>query len=111
MPDVARALPLLEVSSLTKRFGDQIALNNVGFAIHEGEVLGLIGPNGAGKTTLLEALAGLLPVDHGNVAWRNTPVIPARRREAMFYVPDGIRPYADQPVARVLSFVAEVYGR
>jgi ABC-2 type transport system ATP-binding protein len=112
MPDVVlQGAPLVEISSLTKRFGEQIALNNVGFSIHQGEVLGLIGPNGAGKTTLLEALAGLLPIDQGTVAWRNTPVASARRRDVMFYVPDGIRPYADQPVARVLSFVAAVYGR
>ncbi|MBX9842057.1 MAG: ABC transporter ATP-binding protein [Xanthobacteraceae bacterium] len=108
---VSQCAPLFEVTSLTKRYGEQIVLSKVGFDIREGEVLGLIGPNGAGKTTLLEALAGLLPIDQGTVAWRNVPVAPARRREAMFYVPDSIRPYADQPVARVLSFVAEVYGR
>ena len=103
--------PLLEISSLTKRYGEQIALQGVGFDIRRGEVLGLIGPNGAGKTSLLEALAGLVAVEAGTVAWQTVPIAPARRRDVMFYVPDGIRPYADQPVARVLSFVAKVYGR
>ena len=101
----------LEISSLTKRYGEQIVLSKIGFDIREGEVLGLIGPNGAGKTTLLESLAGLLPVDQGTVVRLNARDTPARRRDFMFSVPDGVKPYADQPVARVLSFVAEVYGR
>ena len=49
---VLRSEPLMEIVSLTKRYGEQLALNDVGFAVCEGEVLGLIGPNGAGKTTL-----------------------------------------------------------
>ncbi|MGA0531235.1 MULTISPECIES: ABC transporter ATP-binding protein [Hyphomicrobiales] len=108
---VLRSEPLMEIVSLTKRYGEQLALNDVGFAVCEGEVLGLIGPNGAGKTTLLEALAGLLPSDNGFVLVRGASIAPARRRDFMFYVPDGVRPYADQPVARVLFFVADVYGR
>ncbi len=102
---------VLEVVSLTKRYGDQVALNDVSFVARQGEVLGLIGPNGAGKTTLLEALAGLLPVEAGRVTWRSLPVAPTQRRDVLFYVPDGVRPYADQRVARVLCFMAEVYGR
>jgi ABC-2 type transport system ATP-binding protein len=108
---VAQQSPLLEVASLTKRYGEQVALDGVGFTIRRGEVLGLIGPNGAGKTTLLEVLAGLLPEENGMVTWRGTVLPQARRRESMFYVPDGIRPYADQPVIRVLSFFAGVFGR
>ncbi|MBX9823886.1 MAG: ABC transporter ATP-binding protein [Xanthobacteraceae bacterium] len=103
--------PLLQVASLAKRFGDQVALDDVSFAVREGEVLGLIGPNGAGKTTLLEAMAGLIAADTGAVSWRNTRIAPAQRRDVMFYVPDGIRPYGDQYVARVLAFMAGVYGR
>ena len=103
--------PLLQVAALTKRFGEQVALDDVSFAVREGEVLGLIGPNGAGKTTLLEAIAGLMPADAGEVSWRNAAVAPRQRRNVMFYVPDGIRPYGDQHVARVLTFMAGVYGR
>jgi ABC-2 type transport system ATP-binding protein len=100
---------LLQIAGLTKRYGDETALADVAFDVHAGEVLGLIGPNGAGKTTLLEAVAGLLPVDAGSVAWRGAPLPPARRRDVIFYMPDGIRPYRDQPVVRVLSFFAGVY--
>src|SRR5690242_13590917 len=84
---------LLQVAGLTRRFGDEAALAEVGFDVHAGEILGLIGPNGAGKTTLLEAVAGLLPADAGSVAWCGAPLPPARRRDFVFYMPDGIRPY------------------
>ena len=102
---------LLEVTGLTKSYGDQTALADVAFDARQGEVLGLIGPNGAGKTTLLEALAGVLPADSVAMRWRGEPLPPARRRDAIFYLPDGMRPYQDQPVARVLAFFAGVYRR
>jgi ABC-type multidrug transport system ATPase subunit len=103
--------PVLEVVRLTKRYGDQVALADVAFSVHAGEVLGLIGPNGAGKTTLLEAIAGVLPVDAGAIVWHGRELPQAQRREAIFYLPDGIRPYQEQPVARVLAFFAGVYRR
>jgi ABC-type multidrug transport system ATPase subunit len=102
---------LLEVAALTKRYDDQPVLLEVGFAIHPGEVLGIIGPNGAGKTTLLEAVAGLLPVDAGQIRCRGELLPGGRRREEMFYLPDGVRAYADQIVERVLTFFAGVYRR
>src|ERR1700757_3141201 len=82
------AQTVLEVTALTKRYGDQPALRDVSFAVRDGEVLGLIGPNGAGKTTLLESIAGLLPVDSGGIFWRAQPLPAQRRREAIFYLPD-----------------------
>ncbi len=87
---------LLQIASLSKFYGEQLALEDVGLSVHAGEVLGLIGPNGAGKTTLLEAIAGLLPVDSGEIRFRDQPLPAHRRREAIFYLPDGVRPYADQ---------------
>ena len=102
---------LLQVRSLGKRYGDQHALFDISFEARACEVIGLIGPNGAGKTTLLEALAGVLAADQGEVLWRGTSLPLRRRREAMFYLPDGLRPWDDQHVARVLAFFANVYGR
>ncbi len=103
--------PLLEITGLSKTFGNEAVLADIEFAAGEGEILGLIGPNGAGKTTLLETLAGLVPADAGIVRWRGSEVAAARRREILFYVPDGITPYQDQYVAHVLSFFAGVFRR
>ncbi len=102
---------LLRVDSINKQYADQVVLANVAFDVKAGEIVGIIGPNGAGKTTLLEVLAGILPAESSDVHWLGRPLPPSRRREAMFYLPDGVRPYQDQPVTRVLSFFANVYRR
>src|SRR6266481_2086813 len=102
---------ILRVDSITKQYVDQMVLADVSFDILAGEIIGIIGPNGAGKTTLLEAVAGILPIDKGDVRWHGKPLPPSRRREAIFYLPDGVRPYQDQPVRRVLTFFADVYRR
>jgi ABC-2 type transport system ATP-binding protein len=96
--------PLLRVAGLTKRYGDQLALAEVGFGLGAGEVVGLIGPNGAGKTTVLECLAGLLPTDAVTVHWAGKDLPPHLRKAALFYLPDGIAPDAELPVSAVLSF-------
>jgi ABC-2 type transport system ATP-binding protein len=102
---------LLRIESLSKRYGEQAALAGVSFSVNRGEILGLIGPNGAGKTTLLETIAGVLPADEGTVSWHGAPLPQDRRRDVIFYVPDGVRPYGGQYVAQVLSFFAGVYRR
>jgi ABC-type multidrug transport system ATPase subunit len=99
----------MEIVGLSKHFGDQAALRDVSFAIRRGEIVGLIGPNGSGKTTLLECLAGLLPADAGKVKWFGAPLPPRRRKTALFYVPDGITPYAEHSVASVLAFLSATY--
>src|SRR6476660_7340011 len=105
------AAALMQVVGIAKRYGEQRALTDVSFGVKAGEVLGLIGPNGAGKTTLLEAIAGLLPVDDGRILWRGTPPALLHRRDFMFYLPDGLRPWDDEYVARLLEFFAAAYGR
>jgi ABC-2 type transport system ATP-binding protein len=102
---------VLRVESINKQYADQAVLTNVAFEIQAGEITGIIGPNGAGKTTLLEALAGILPAETNDVYWGGRSIPPSRRREVMFYLPDGVRLYQDQPVTRVLSFFASVYRR
>jgi ABC-2 type transport system ATP-binding protein len=102
---------LLRVAGLAKHYGDQAVLADVSFDVQSGEILGLIGPNGAGKTTLLEGVAGLMACDGGKVLWREAPFPADQRKQSIFYVPDGARPYRDQPVARVLSWFADVHRR
>lgn len=99
----------LEIDGLTRQFGDLVVLDRVGFRVGEGEVLGIVGPNGAGKTTLIETLCGLQSADGGEVRWHGAPLPPRRRKEVMFYVPDGIAPFAEHPVSAVLDFFRKVY--
>jgi len=102
---------LMEVAGLGKEYGEQRALADISFAINAGEVLGLIGPNGAGKTTLLEAIAGLVPADGGRILWRGNSLALPQSRGLMFYLPDGVRPWEDEYVERVIEFFAGAYGR
>ncbi len=100
---------LLEAKGISKRFGSLRALDNVSFSLRRGEVLGLIGPNGAGKTTLFECLAGVLPADGGEVRWNGQAVAPGRQKKVLFYLPDQIAPWADQPAGRVLAFFSRLF--
>ena len=59
--------PLLQISSLTKRFGGLTAVSKLDFDLGEGEILGLIGPNGAGKTTTFNLIAGAYTADEGEI--------------------------------------------
>jgi ABC-2 type transport system ATP-binding protein len=105
------AVAVLHVAGITKWHGEQRALADVSFDIRRGEILGLIGPNGSGKTTLLETVAGLLPVDAGDIFWRRSSLPQHRRREVVFYLPDSVRPWNGQHVIRVLEFFASAFGR
>lgn len=102
---------LLTVEGISKRFRFHRALEDVSFSVRPCEVLGLIGPNGAGKTTLFECVAGLMPADGGAVKFRNEALPPARRKEALFYMPDGILPWAEQTVEWALRFFENLYTR
>ncbi|MEK7337256.1 MAG: ATP-binding cassette domain-containing protein, partial [Nitrospirota bacterium] len=62
------APPVLEVHSLTKRFGDFTAVNGISFALQPGEILGVLGPNGAGKTTTMHMLLGLITPTSGTIS-------------------------------------------
>lgn len=104
-------MELLRADNLAKRYGGETAIAGVTFAAAAGEVLGIVGPNGAGKTTLLEAMAGLVAADSGDVFWRGDALAPSRRKAAIFYLPDGFKPYQDRFTIEVLRFFASVYGR
>jgi ABC-2 type transport system ATP-binding protein len=104
-------MELLRAVNLGKRYGEEAAIAGVTFSAAPGEVLGIVGPNGAGKTTLLEAIAGLVAADSGDVFWRGNALAPSRRKAAMFYLPDGVRPYQDRFTIEILKFFASVYRR
>ncbi len=66
VPD-ARGMNVIEVTDLTKRYGDRAAVDRVSFSVEEGEIFGILGPNGAGKTTAVESIAGLRTPDSGTI--------------------------------------------
>jgi ABC-2 type transport system ATP-binding protein len=102
---------LLEVSGLTKLYGDFLAVSELSFAVRPGEVIGLVGPNGAGKTTTLRCLSGIIPPTRGSVricgfAMEQDP-IEAKRRLAFFS--DEPRLFDYLSVWQHLAFTARIY--
>ena len=72
--------PLLTVERLFKRFGGLEAVNQVGFAVNAGEIVGLIGPNGAGKSTVFNLITGALPSDDGKISFLGQDITRAGQR-------------------------------
>jgi ABC-2 type transport system ATP-binding protein len=71
----------LSVDSLSKRFGDRVAFDNVSFNVGRGEVFGFLGPNGAGKTTMVRTLGTLLSPSAGSALIVGVPLSPERGAE------------------------------
>jgi ABC-2 type transport system ATP-binding protein len=110
--EIAAAPPQIEVSGLTKLYGQFTAVNELSFAVRPGEVIGLVGPNGAGKTTTLRCLAGIIPPTRGSVRIAGFDMaqnpIEAKRRLAFF--PDEPRLFEYLTVEQHLAFTARIYG-
>ncbi len=101
--------PALEARSLTRRFRDNVAVDDVTFQVDFGEVVGLLGANGAGKTTTIRILAGLLPPTSGQAFLLGSPPSRASRRR-LGYVPQGLGLYGDLTVRENLAFAASAFG-
>jgi branched-chain amino acid transport system ATP-binding protein len=65
---------ILEIKSITRRFGGLVAVNKVSFQVQENEIFGVIGPNGAGKTTLFNMITGLLPPSSGEMIYQGQEI-------------------------------------
>ncbi|MFH0761158.1 MAG: ABC transporter ATP-binding protein [Bacteroidota bacterium] len=64
----------IKTENLTKRFGEQVAVDHINLEVHPGEILGFLGPNGAGKTTAIRMICGLLKPDEGQVLYNGKPL-------------------------------------
>ena len=83
---------MIEISHLTKRYGDFVAVDDVSLVAKRGEVFGFLGPNGAGKTTTIRIIAGLSTPGAGSVRVDEEVIADPRRAKAeVGYVPD--RPF------------------
>jgi ABC-2 type transport system ATP-binding protein len=103
--------PAIEVSALTKRYGDRTAVSDVTFSVESGAIFGLLGPNGAGKSTTLRLLCGFLAPTAGEA--RVAGLSPLREREALKraigFMPQAFGLYDYLTVTENLEFFAELY--
>jgi ABC-2 type transport system ATP-binding protein len=102
---------MIEVSGLTKLYGEFVAVNELSLTVRPGEVMGLVGPNGAGKTTTLRSLAGIIPPSRGTIriCGRDlaTDTLEAKRQLAFFT--DEPRLFDYLTVEQHLAFTARIY--
>ena len=100
---------MLELSHLSRRFGDVVALDDVSFTVGAGEMVGFVGPNGAGKTTAMRIALGVLQADAGEVRWRGAPV-DAEMRRRFGYMPEERGLYPKMRVLDQLVYLARLHG-
>src|SRR3954453_11705188 len=105
------ASPALEAVHLTQRFGDFVAVDDVSFDVHEGEVFGLLGSNGAGKSTVIRLFCGLLaPTSGSGRGWgKDIPKDPEGVRPPIGYMTQRFSLYDELTVRQNLNFFGGVY--
>ena len=81
----------LELTEVTVKYGEKVAVDHVSLDLQHGEVLGILGPSGSGKSTLLRAIAGLEPLANGSVLWENKDLadVPVHKRGFALMFQDG----------------------
>jgi ABC-2 type transport system ATP-binding protein len=102
----------LQVTNVTKSFGETMALKGVSFEVDRGQVLGLLGPNGSGKSTLMKIVVGIMKPDAGNVLVQGVNVAedPIAVKRIVGFVPESPRLYEFLTGNEYLDFVADVHG-
>ena len=102
----------IEVSGLTKRYGEVLAVNDVSFSVRQGELFGFLGPNGAGKTTTINMLTGLARLDAGKIRISGIECTsnPKAAQHLIGVVPDESNLYPELTGFENLCFCAALYG-
>lgn len=104
-------MPILKVDSISKEFSNVKAVDNISFAIEQGDIYAFLGPNGAGKTTTLRMLLNIIKPDSGSIEWNlngsqnhipDTPLIG--------YLPEERGLYLDIPILKSLVYLATLRG-
>ncbi len=101
----------IEVSNLTKIYGQQKAIDNISFKIDKAEIVGFLGPNGAGKSTTMKIITGYLEADNGNafVSGLNVQSDKLETKKKIGYLPEGNPLYYEMYVREYLEFIANVH--
>ena len=103
---------MIEVSHLTKQYGNHLAVDDVSFTVADGQICGLLGPNGAGKSTIMNILTGYLSATSGQVtvAGHSLPEEADAAKACVGYLPEQPPLYPEMTVQEYLTFAAELKG-
>ena len=103
---------MIEVSHLTKQYGNHLAVDDVSFTVADGQICGLLGPNGAGKSTIMNILTGYLSATSGQVTvvGHSLPEEADAAKACVGYLPEQPPLYPEMTVQEYLTFAAELKG-
>ena len=103
---------MIEVTALSKTYGEVSAVRDLSFRVGAGEILGFLGPNGAGKTTTMRIIAGFIAPTAGSAAVLGHDVSrePQAARRALGYLPEGAPSWPEMTPRSFLRFIADVRG-
>lgn len=101
---------MIEVTNLTKKYGDHIAVDHLSFRVEKGQIYGFLGPNGAGKSTTMNIITGYLAATEGSVTidGKDVQKDPEEAKRSIGYLPELPPLYVDMTVGEYLQFVAEL---
>ncbi len=104
---------MIEVSHVSRNFGDFRAVNDVSFSIPTGQIVGLLGPNGAGKTTTMRMITGFLAPSAGSILIDGIDVSenPVEAKKKIGYMPESAPLYGEMIVEDYLRYIANIYGQ
>ncbi len=100
------------IENLTKKYGEQLAVDQISFQLKEGEITGFIGPNGSGKSTTMKSICGLIRPDAGRIEifGKNVDEDSLEIKRQIGYLPENNPLYYDQYISEYLRFVGKMYG-
>lgn len=102
----------IQVNNLSKKYGQQLALDSISFSIPSGEVVGFLGPNGAGKSTTMKIITGYIPATSGDASVCGLDLVEQSLevRKLVGYLPEHNPLYLDMYIAEYLLFAAGIAG-
>ena len=101
---------MIEVTALSKYYGNHLAVDNVNFTINKGDIIGFLGPNGAGKSTIMNIMTGYLSLTHGSVKVDGFDIVdnPEQAKKRIGYLPEIPPLYIDMTVREYLYFMYDL---
>lgn len=101
----------LHIINLSKKFGEQTALNAINIEIKSNEIIGLLGPNGAGKSTLMKSVAGVLKIEEGEIIFNGKDIREneIETKKNIGFLPENNPLYSEMYVKEYLNFVADLH--
>ena len=102
---------MIEIKNVTKKYGNNIAVNDVSFKVGDGEIFAFIGHNGAGKTTLIKCITGIQEFDSGDILINDKSIKKdsVKCKKEMAFVPDNPELYEQMKAIDYINFICDMY--